>query len=733
MKQVVQSIRTGQVTVVDAPAPVVQAGQVLVRVAASVISVGTERNLMSFAGKNLLNKARSRPDLVRQVVQKARREGMLAAVEAARSRLDQVVPLGYSNSGRVLAVGAEVEGIEIGDAVACAGGTYATHAEVVSVPRNLVAKVPGEGGAVSSEHAAFTTLGAVALHGVRLGNPGLGELVAVIGLGILGQITIQLLKAAGCRVIGLDLHDVRARLAKALGADVVTTDPRAMLSAVERASSGTGADVVLITADTASNEPVELAGEAARNRGAVVAVGAVGMQIPRKLYYEKELSFRVSRSYGPGRYDPHYEEKGRDYPVAYVRWTENRNMQTFLQLIADGKLELEPIITHRFPIAHAADAYSLISGKTGEAFLAVVLSYPDEPSLLHRIQVRLAEAPQVPLPAGERSPAARDLRIGLVGAGGFASSTLIPAIKKIRGAELIGVCAATAASTQHAAHKFGFRFSTTSFEELLADPDISTIVIATRHHLHARQVVAALECGKDVFCEKPLALNADELRSIAKAFEENPRSLLAVGYNRRFAPLAKRMKEFLAKCGEPLAIHYRVNAGYIPPEHWIHDPEQGGGRIAGEVCHFIDFAMFLAGSRPTCIETTALPNVGRYRNDNLVVMMRFESGSVATITYIANGDKSFGKERVEVFGGGGVAVLDDFRRLELSREGRRNVYQTRLRHDKGHVAEWLAFAAAQRSSGPPPVSFEEVQVSTVATLAAVESLRRGESISLRSE
>ena len=740
MKQLIQHVRRSEPRVIDLPSPLVGSNAVLVRTAASLISVGTERTVVTMASKSLLQKARTRPDLVHQVVDKAQREGILTTLESVRSRLDQLLALGYSSTGTVIAVGDDVTGFQVGDRVACAGGGYAVHAEVVSVPRNLVVKLPGS---VDFESAAFATLGAIALHGLRLAEPQLSEMVAVIGLGLVGQLAVQLAKAAGCRVFGVDLAPDRVRLALQLGIDQAVLRPEAQAEA-QAFTGGCGFDTVVITAATRSNDPVELAGHIARDRAVVVAVGAVGMTIPRKVYYEKELDFRISRSYGPGRYDPTYEEKGVDYPYGYVRWTENRNMQAFVQLLAEGKVDVKPLITHRFLIEEAAKAYDLITGKTEEPFLGVLITYPEQPDLSRRIELRKRVAGgrwQIATETWQSAISHQPVAIGLLGAGNFATTTLLPAMRKVPGIELIGVCTATGLSARHAGDKFGFRYCTTDENEILSDPEINTVVIATRHHLHARQVIAALKAGKHVHCEKPLCPNEDELRSIVQTFnacpERNRRvqrtSILTVGFNRRFAPLTRQLKAFLTDIHEPLVMHYRVNAGYIPLDHWVHDPEQSGGRVIGEVCHFVDFLTFLAGALPMRVHARSLPNDGRYRNDNVVITLEFADRSLGTITYVANGDKAFPKERVEVFGGGTVAVLDDFRCLELVRNGRKKVHRSRLRQDKGHRGEWEAFVAALRDGDPLPIPFEDIVATTLTTFRILDALRHGELVEVEVE
>ena len=730
MKQVFQDARSAEITVAEVPAPKLLAGCVLVRTAASLVSAGTERASSEFASKNLLQKARMRPDLVREVLSKISRDGLLATVSSVRSRLDQPSALGYSSAGTVVAVGEGVADINPGDRVACAGAGHAVHAEFACVPRLLIARIPSE--AVSFDEAAFTTLGAVALHGVRNADVKLGDIVAVIGLGLLGQLMVQILKAAGCCVLGMDISDERAQLALRLGADAVSTSSSGFQDLCLQHSGHHGADAILIAAQTASNDPVNLAGAVARNRAVVVAVGTIAMDIPRRFFYEKELDFRVSRSYGPGRYDSAYEQKGIDYPIGYVRWTETRNMEAFLKLLADRKLDLHPLVTHRFPIARAHSAYDLITGKTHEPFLGVLIAYPEFADYTRQVKVAAV---------GRPIASHESIRIGLLGAGSFATSTLLPAIKRVGGVEMVMVGAANGSHARHAAEKFGFRSCSTDEQEILNHPGVNTVVIATRHHLHAAQVVAALCSGKHVFCEKPLCRNEAELSRIVAAHDDQThthrtrdeasgRRLLMVGFNRRFAPLAVRLKSFLREVHEPLALHYRVNAGFLPSDHWLNDPLQGGGRILGEVCHFVDFLCFLTNASPVEVETRSLPNPGQYSNDNIVCSLRFPDGSQGTISYLANGDKSYSKERIEVFGGCAVAVLEDFRRLELVRDGKKRVFRSLMRQNKGHRGEWKAFVTAIQTGAESPTPFRELVSTTLATFALEESRCLGQPVAV---
>jgi predicted dehydrogenase/threonine dehydrogenase-like Zn-dependent dehydrogenase len=725
MKQVLQQAHTGEIAVVEVPAPKLLPGCVLVHMVASLVSAGTERAACEFASKNLLQKAKARPDLVREVISKIRRDGMFSAVAAVRSRLDQPNALGYSSSGTVVGIGEGVTDLNLGDRVACAGASYAVHAEFACVPRLLVARIP-PGSSVTFEEAAFTTLGAVALHGIRTADVKVGDIVAVIGLGLLGQLTIQLLKAAGCRVLGMDINAERAELARRMGADETCISHDEFRDLCLHQSNGHGADAVLITAETASSGPVELAGEVARDRGVVVAVGTVGMDIQRKLYFEKELDFRISRSYGPGRYDSAYEQQGRDYPIGYVRWTETRNMEAFLQLLSDGKLDVRSLTTHRFPIEFARGAYDLITGERSEPFLGVLITYPEQAEESHEIQL-------IGKGSGLEVIGARSMTIGVLGAGAFAMTTLLPAIKPIRGIKLVGVCAANGSHARHAAEKFSFQYCATDEQKIINDPDVNTVVVATRNHLHAGQVLSALRTGKNVFCEKPLCLNENELEEIVRTYLNcvSGRSpLLMVGFNRRFAPMAAKMKAFLENIQEPLTLHYRINAGSLPLDHWVNDPEQGGGRILGEVCHFVDFLSFLTKSLPTEVHARPVISGAADFGDSAVISLQFANGSQGTISYLANGDRSYSKERVEVFGGGAVAVLEDFRRLELVRHGCKQIFRSRFRQDKGHRAEMDAFASAVRNGSESPISFHEIVASTLATLRSAQSRSSEHSIAV---
>jgi len=726
VKQVLQSARSGETTVLDVPVPALTTGFVLVRTAASLVSAGTERTMVEFAGKNLLQKAVARPDLVTQVFDKVRRDGVLATLEAVRTRLDDPTPLGYSAAGTVIGAGAGADEFKSGDRVACAGAGFANHAEVIAVPRQLCAALPPR---VAFEEAAFTTVGAIALHGLRLANVQMGERVAVIGLGLLGQIAAQLAVASGCRVFGVDPIVDRARLAETLGADR-SSGPAEAEQAVLEWCEGRGADAVLITADTDTNDTVDLAGRIARDRASVVAVGAVGMDLPRRSYFNKELRFIVSRSYGPGRYDPDYEISGRDYPIGYVRWTEGRNLAAFVEVLARGHVRMSPLITHRFSIEQAPRAYDLITGGTREPFLGVVLTYPQD-SAIDLAAGRLGSVPPTTLATQEAPapPAATGTcGISVLGAGAFARSVLVPQLAATPGTRLVGVASRQGLTAATTARRFGFAYSCTDEAKLVADPASNAVVVATRHNLHAPQALAAGRAGKHVFVEKPLCLSEAELQALEQVFGASGAPILMVGFNRRFAPLAQNLAALFDDVSEPLVAHYRVNAGTVPLDHWVHDPVVGGGRIVGEACHFVDFLGWLLRGRPVRVSAAAPADGARYRGDNIVMTIEYDNGAIGTVTYVASGDRHVGKERVEVHGGGRSGVLEDFRRLDLYRRGRRDRRRSWLRQDKGHRAECAAFVNAVLTGSPSPIPLRDLVATTRVTFLALESARTGRSI-----
>ena len=706
MKQVTQNMRDGKTSVIEVPTPTVRPGVALVKVANSLVSAGTERMLVEFGEKSLIGKARSRPDLVKQVLDKVKREGIVPTLEATFNRLDSPMPLGYSSSGIIVEVGEGMEPFKPGDRVACAGGGFAVHSEYNLVPKNLLTVLPD---GVDLESAAFTTLGAIALHGFRLAENQLGDHVAVIGLGLLGLMTIQIAKAAGCSVFGIDPQEDRVALARSFG---VTACPRDAAPELGLAfTKNQGFDSVIICADTSSNDPIELAGLLSRDRAKVVATGAIGLTMPRKVYYEKELSFINSRSYGPGRYDPTYEEKGQDYPIGYVRWTEGRNFSAIIDLINSGNLQVKPLITHRFEIPQAADAYEVITGKTKQKFLGVLLTYPSSEDPIVK---RVSFTPQT-------TPQAGEVCLGVIGAGLYANATLLPALKKTANVTLAAISSSNGLNAAHSGKKFGFGYACTGDEEILNDPAINAVAILTRHDTHAALAARALQAGKHVFVEKPAAINKDQLGLLLEAAQSHSGQVFMVGFNRRFAPLIGQTRTFFSNRAEPMHIHYRVNAGFIPPNHWTQDPAVGGGRIIGEGCHFIDLVTSLIGRLPTSVSAWAMPNNGKYKTDNVSMTFTYPDGSLAVIDYLSNGDKSYQKEWMEVFCGGRIAVLNDYQSLELIHDGKRSTFKSSLGQDKGHRSEMEAFLLSIRN-GKQAIQLEEIAAVTNASFAVLRSI-----------
>ena len=696
---------------VDVPLPALQKGRVLVRTAASLISSGTERAALEMLGKGLVQEARERPDLVRAVMDKARKEGLRNTFSAVRDKLSAATALGYSAAGIVIGVGEGVSEFRIGDRVACAGVGFASHAEAISVPRNLCVQLPA---GVSFEAGAFGTLGAIALQGVRLAEPTLGESVVVVGLGLVGQLTAQLLKANGCRVLGIDLDPERVKLAMQMGADAAYISGNEVKRAVQDWTRGRGADAVLLTAATNSSEPLRLAGEISRSKGRVVIVGSTGMEVPRQPFYMRELSLKVSMSYGPGRYDPEYEERGHDYPIGYVRWTENRNIEAFLDLVAGQRINIDPLVTHRFPIEEATQAYRLLGGELNEPYVGVLLTYDTERELESNVQLTEREAPQQ-----------NAVRVGLIGAGDYVTAMLLPHFKTNR-ADFRSIQTASGVSANNVGKKFGFARAVSTVDEVINDPDVNLVVIGTQHDLHATLARQALEAGRDVFVEKPLALNDEELETVLAA-AQNSSARLMVGFNRRFSPLARRACELIAARSGPLSILYRVNAGRIPREHWTQDPEKGGGRIIGEVCHFVDLLQYLIGAPPVSVfaEAVSANNAAAVNHDSVFITLRFADGSNGAIAYLAEGDAALGKERVEIFGEQKTFVLDDFRRASLYHKGKEEQFNLRSQ-DKGQADEVNAVCAMVLAGGPSPIPLEELAATSRATFRIVDSLRSGQ-------
>ena len=701
MRQILQNLKDGSVELAEVPAPRAASGHLCIRTTATLVSPGTERMLVEFGKAGWLDKARQQPDKVRMVLDKMRTDGIATTLDAVRSKLDQPLPLGYCNVGVVVEVGRGVQGFSVGDRVVSNG----KHAEMVCVPRNLCAKIPES---VDDELAAFTVLAAIALQGIRLVAPTLGECIVVTGLGLIGLLTVQMLRAQGCRVLGLDPDAGRRALAARFGAEVA--DPLqgdATLAVAQAFSRGRGVDAVLITASTKSNEPVHQAATMCRQRGRIVLVGVVGLELSRADFYEKELSFQVSCSYGPGRYDPAYEEAGHDYPLGFVRWTEQRNFEAVLDLMARDALDLATLVSHRFAFDHAADAYAALGDA---ASLGIVLQYPASATTEALSGRRVALAGDV-----GKKPAGVTPRVAFLGAGNYAGRVLMPAFKKA-GAALHTVVSGGGVSAAYHGRKHGFAQASTDAGAMLADSAVDAVVVATRHDTHARQVLDALAAGKAVFCEKPLCLTLAELEKIEASFAPGvSQPMLMLGFNRRFAPHVQRIAQLLAPVRVPKTFVMTVNAGAIPAKHWTQDPQVGGGRLIGEGCHFIDLMRHLAGAPIVGFDVAALGEAhGPARSDNLTVTLRFADGSLGTLHYLANGDKGFPKERLEVFCAGRVLQLDNFRRLRgWGWKGFRAM--NLWRQDKGQAACAAAFVAALRDGGAAPIPLGEIfEVSRVA-------------------
>lgn len=718
MKQVLQDLANGKTGVVEVPAPLASPGNILIHTTTSLISAGTERMLVDFGKASLFSKARQQPDKVRQVLEKVRTDGLLATLDAVRSKLDQPLPLGYCNVGMVAGVGEGVSGFSVGDRVASNG----PHAEVVSVPRNLCARIP-EG--VADDAAAFTVIGAIGLQGVRLAQPTLGECFVVTGLGLIGLMTMQLLRAHGCRVLGIDLDESKVALAQQFGAETVNpAKGEDVLAAAERFSRGRGVDGVLLTLAARSSEPISEAARMCRKLGRIVLVGVTGLELSRADFYEKELTFQVSCSYGPGRYDPAYEVGGHDYPLGFVRWTAQRNFEAVLDMLADSRLDVAPLISHRFPFAQALEAYRVVGGDGPS--VGIVLKYPKQsnaPDAAVRKQTVVLSPPAYhPTPSSPQT-----LVVGFIGAGNYAIRHLLPAFKGMQ-VRLKSIASSGGRTGIHAGRKFGFEETTTDTSSLFKDEAINTLVVVTRHDSHAHFACRALESGKHVFVEKPLALTHEELNQIIKAYStisaQHTGPLLMVGFNRRFAPQVQKMKALLSEVHEPKSFIMTVNAGIIPQDHWTQDPHVGGGRIIGESCHFIDLLRFLAGHPITGVQAMMVGKASgvAVQEDKMSFTLRFADGSFGTVHYLANGHKSFPKERLEIFCSGRILQLDNFKRLTgYGWPGfkRMNLW----RQNKGNAAGVAAFVEAIQQGKPSPIPFEELIEVTQISFEVVEAAR----------
>jgi predicted dehydrogenase/threonine dehydrogenase-like Zn-dependent dehydrogenase len=716
VRALLEDMKSGQVATYEVPPPELQDGGLLVRTAFSAISAGTEKAAMAAGRKSLLGKAMARPDLVKQVLEYARSNGVAAARQKVQARLETLSALGYSCSGAVLATGTGASGFQPGDRVACGGAGYASHCEINFIPTNLAVRVPDN---VSLESASLTTIGAIAVQGVRQANVVFGETVAVIGVGLVGVLTIQVLRAAGCRVVAIDLFNERAAKAVAFGAGLglSTSDPT--LESAVASFSRYGVDAAIITAASRSAEPLELAAKLLRDRGRIAVIGDVGMGVSRSNMYNKEISLSMSRSYGPGRYDPSYEEGGQDYPIGFVRWTEKRNMEAFLDLLSAGALSVEPLLAHRFAVGEGGKAYAAVEAGAYTGIIDYCATEDD------RVFSKPALARQTAEPRPKGS-----LRVGCIGAGGFARGIIFPLLKASTGLILESVATSTGAAAFSVRSDFGFAVAE-SPSQLLENADVEAIFIFTRHDSHAGYVKSALDRGKDVFVEKPLSVDREQLElvrtSYAKALAENRSPFLMVGFNRRFAPLTKTLREFFDGRKEPMLVHIRCNAGFIPKSSWVQHPDNGG-RIIGELCHFVDWARAVVGFPMRKVTAAALPDAGRYCRDNVTVTISFEDGSVANLLYLANGDRAVAKEYFEVFCGGEIARIDDFKTASLSRNGKTRICKGT--QDKGHRREIELTIEAMKQGREAPIPFEELIEVIEATFAVEEAIRSQETMSI---
>ena len=701
MKQIIQDLRRGHTQLVDVPVPAVLPGHVLIQTTRTLVSLGTERMLVDFGKANLIQKARQQPEKVKMVLDKIKAEGLRPTLETVFNKLDEPLPLGYCNVGVVREVGDGVSEFQVGDRVASNG----QHAEYVCVPQNLVTRVPDQ---VTDEEAAFTVIGAIGLQGIRLLDPKFGETVVVIGLGLIGLITAELLIANGCRVIGIDLDEAKLALAKVKGViPVAAGGVGNVVDQVLAQTGGVGADGVVITASAKTNEIVSQAARMSRKRGSIILVGVVGLELNRAEFYEKELRFQVSCSYGPGRYDPEYEEKGKDYPIGFVRWTEKRNFDAVLQAMASGKLDVRPLISEVVPL----ESYHEIYGSMGKSStIASLLKYSSNGEAARNIMLSKLEA------------GPKEVVFGIVGAGNFTKVTMLPALQKA-GANIKYICSAKGLNATNMAKKYGIANSTTDYNQILQDTDVNTVIITTRHNLHAPMVIDALKSGKAVFVEKPLALNAQELDQILEAYSERPQPI-AVGFNRRFSPHMQKIKTLLPE-GAPKNFNFTMNAGFIPADFWVHDIAVGGGRIIGEACHLIDLMTFLSGSMVQEVCMSSLGVQPSAQTDNASILLKYRNGDHGVINYFANGSKAYSKERFEVFFQNQTLICDNFR--ETRGYGTKGFNKLKTRLDKGHAAQFDLLASGH---GQPLIPFDEIINTTKASFAALDSLQEGRWITI---
>ena len=719
MKQIFQNFKTGKLTLEEIPMPIVKEGFVLVKNHFSLISAGTEKAVIKLAQKSMIGKAKSRPDQVKQVLNKIKTDGLLTTFQRVMKKLDEPLPLGYSSSGEVIEVGEDVKEFAIGDRVACAGGGYASHAEIITVPKNLCAKIPNN---VSYKQASFATLGSIAMQGVRRANLTQGEKVAVIGLGLLGQLTCQILKAYGFSVMGIDIDETKIKDSLEQGLLDVGTNPSKTEQIIKSFTNDNGVDAVIITAATKTNEPVELAGKISKKKGTISVVGDVKMDIPRKIYYTKELDLKISCSYGPGRYDENYEEKGIDYPFAYVRWTEKRNMEEFIRLINKNLINPDKLITHIFDIKEAEKTYNFIlNNPKKEKINGILFSYDIEKEHKNILSYE----------GNAKYESKNKVNVGLIGVGNFAQGIILPALKKIKNANLIAAADTNGINAQRVIKQFHGQYATTDWHKIVEDKNIDLVIIATRHNLHAPIVIEALKRDKNVHVEKPLCLDNDQLKEIIKVAKKS-KGRLMVGFNRRFAPSVIKAKKIF-KDNTPLIISCTINAGFIPKNHWVHDSQEGGGRIVGEACHFVDLCQYIAGSEPTTVSASIIPlQKGIQAEDNIALTINFKNGSQGTIIYTSLAPKTLPKERIEIFGGDKAMIIDNFKSdiIYTSKTKKRTHGYSQ---NKGHDNEFKSFIEAIKEGKPCPISLKEIILSTQATFDSIESAKKKQVINISPE
>ena len=705
MKQIIQDLKNGETILEEVPVPMVKSGHVLIKTTKSLVSLGTERMLVEFGKANFIQKARQQPDKVKMVLDKIKTDGIKPTMDAVLNKLNQPLPLGYCNVGEVVAVGKGVEEFKVGDRVASNGN----HAEYVIVPKNLVAKIPDN---ITDEEAAFTVIGSIGLQGIRLLNPTFGETVVVVGLGLIGLVTAELLMANGCNVIGFDFDLEKIKIAKDKG--IIAINPAEgtnQVKFVESYTSGIGADGVIITASNKSNEIISQAANMCRKKGRIVLVGVIGLDISRDDFFKKELTFQVSCSYGPGRYDEEYEQKGHDYPIGYVRWTEKRNFEAILSAISKGILDVKPLITERIALADYKKIYGDMQNSKAIASI---------------IEYNSTKAPQSTVTVVQKSFEGKKGVIGIVGSGNFTSSTILPNLKKIDAA-IKYIASSGGLSSTIMAKRHNIAKSTSNYKEILDDSDVDLVFVTTKHNMHGSMVLESIKANKSVFVEKPLALNETELQAIISEYNER-RVNVSVGFNRRFAPLAKKMKTLLGNDNAPINIVATMNAGFIPADLWVHDMEVGGGRIIGEACHYIDLCSYFTGSKVKAVCMNAMGLNPEENTDNATILLKYENGSNAVINYFANGSKAYSKERVEVYSQERTLVMDNWRKLQAF--GFKGFSKTSSKQDKGHYNQFNELVQQHIKGGNPIIPFEELVNTTRASFAAIESLKNGKWINL---